>query len=93
MFHKRLLPYPTLQAFDRPDLLVSCANRQNTIVAPQALAILNDSAVRQYACDFADRLLTEVQLGNRALVTKNQIPWRQNSKVNRLELSSLRSAT
>ena len=61
MFHKRLLPYPTLQAFDRPDLLVSCANRQNTIVAPQALAILNDSAVRQYACDFADRLLTEVQ--------------------------------
>ena len=42
MFHKRLVPYPLFQAFDRPDLLVSCSRRQNTTVAPQAMALLND---------------------------------------------------
>jgi hypothetical protein len=59
MFHKRLLPYPLLQAFDRPDLLVSCTVRQNTTVAPQALALMNDPTVRQFASDFARRLLEE----------------------------------
>jgi hypothetical protein len=57
MFHKRLVPFPLLQAFDRPDLLQSCAERDNTTVAPQALALLNDEFVRQRAVEFADRLL------------------------------------
>ena len=57
MFHKRLGPYPMFQAFDRPDLLVSCSQRQATTVAPQALAILNDQFVRSVARDFAKRLI------------------------------------
>ena len=57
MFHKRLVPYPLFQAFDRPDFLVSCARRQNTTVAPQAMALLNDRFVRTCATDFAERLL------------------------------------
>ena len=57
MFHKRLIPYPLFQAFDRPDLMVSCARRQNTTVAPQAMAMLNDRFVRAVAVDFADRLV------------------------------------
>lgn len=60
MFHKRLLPYPLLQAFDRPDQLVSCTKRQTTTVAPQALALLNDRFVRNCAERFADRLRREV---------------------------------
>ncbi|KAA5547267.1 DUF1553 domain-containing protein [Roseiconus nitratireducens] len=57
MFHKRLIPYPMFQAFDRPDLMTSCAARQNTTVAPQAMVILNDRFVRSVARDFAERLV------------------------------------
>jgi hypothetical protein len=57
MFHKRLVPYPLFQAFDRPDFLVSCARRQITTVATQAMALLNDGFVRSVASDFASRLL------------------------------------
>ncbi len=56
MFHKRLIPYPMFQAFDRPDLMTSCARRQNTTVAPQAMVILNDRFVRTVARDFATLL-------------------------------------
>lgn len=58
MFHKRLIPYPMFQAFDRPDLMTSCARRQNTTVAPQAMVILNDRFVRTVAHDFAESLVT-----------------------------------
>lgn len=57
MFHKRLIPYPMFQAFDRPDLMVTCSRRQNTTVAPQAMVILNDGFVRAVARDFAMRLI------------------------------------
>lgn len=56
MFHKRLIPYPMFQAFDRPELMTSCARRQNTTVAPQAMVILNDRFVRAVAGDFAKLL-------------------------------------
>lgn len=56
MFHKRLIPYPMFQAFDRPDLMTSCDRRQNTTVAPQAMVLLNDRFVRAVASDFAKRL-------------------------------------
>ena len=35
MFHKRVIPYPLLAAFDRPDSLQSCGRREATTVAPQ----------------------------------------------------------
>lgn len=57
MFHKRLIPYPMFQAFDRPDLMVSCARRTNTTVAPQAMVILNDGFVRAVAREFAELLV------------------------------------
>lgn len=63
MFHKRLIPYPMFQAFDRPDLMTSCARRQNTTVAPQAMVILNDRFVRTVARDFAT-LLVQRRNGN-----------------------------
>jgi hypothetical protein len=57
MFHKRLIPYPMFQAFDRPDLMTSCDRRQNTTVAPQAMVLLNDRFVRAVARDFANFLI------------------------------------
>ncbi len=59
LYHKRVIPYPLFQAFDRPDATQSCARRDNTIVAPQALAILNDQTVRMYARDVALRIFGE----------------------------------
>jgi hypothetical protein len=59
LFHKRVVPYPLLQAFDKPDAQQSCGRRDNTTVAPQALAILNDQFVRNVAFEFADRLLKD----------------------------------
>ncbi len=71
MFHKRLVPYPLFQAFDRPDLLVSCARRQNTTVAPQALTLLNDRFVRACATDFARRLITMCDDNDREIVEQS----------------------
>ncbi|MEP0429423.1 PSD1 and planctomycete cytochrome C domain-containing protein [Rhodopirellula bahusiensis] len=64
MFHKRLIPYPMFQAFDRPDLMTSCDRRQNTTVAPQAMVILNDRFVRTVARDFANLLLQKQASGS-----------------------------
>jgi hypothetical protein len=59
MFHKRVVPYPLLHAFDRPDAQQACGRRDQTTVAPQSLALLNDAFVRARAVDFARRLLQE----------------------------------
>src|SRR5262249_31807189 len=56
LFHKRVVQYPLMQAFDGPDAQASCGRRINTTVAPQALALLNDRFVRMRAEDFARRL-------------------------------------
>lgn len=56
MFHKRVVQYPLMMAFDAPDAQVSCGRRTNTTVAPQALAMLNDPFVRLRSEEFARRL-------------------------------------
>ncbi len=71
MFHKRLVPYPLFQAFDRPDFLVSCSRRDTTTVAPQALALLNDGFVRTCARNFARRLLAVHGEDDPALVAES----------------------
>ncbi|MBI3871281.1 MAG: PSD1 domain-containing protein [Verrucomicrobia bacterium] len=59
MFHKRVVQYPLMQAFDGPDATASCGRRVNTTVAPQALALLNDRFIRARAEDLARRLARE----------------------------------
>ncbi|MCA9173912.1 MAG: DUF1553 domain-containing protein [Planctomycetales bacterium] len=56
LVRKRCLPIPLLQAFDLPDTTVSCARRDTTVVAPQALMLLNSPAAVRYAEAFADRV-------------------------------------
>jgi hypothetical protein len=70
MFHKRVVPYPLLQAFDRPDAQQACGRRDQTTVAPQALSLLNDDFVRVRAMEMAGRLIgaggDEASLATRA---------------------------
>jgi hypothetical protein len=61
LFHKRVVQHPLMQAFDGPDAQASCGRRENTTVAPQALALLNDRFVRARAVDFADRAVRETR--------------------------------
>src|SRR3954454_22271730 len=58
-FHKRVVQSPLMQAFDGPDAQASCGRRENTTVAPQALALMNDPFMRARAEDFAHKLRKE----------------------------------
>lgn len=60
LVRKRCLPIPFLQAFDLPDTTVSCARRDSTVVAPQALMFLNSPEAVRFAQAFADRLVSTV---------------------------------
>ena len=70
MFHKRVVQHPLMQAFDGPEAAVSCGRRGITTVAPQALALLNDTFLRDRAADLARRLLAESDATPEAWVTR-----------------------
>ncbi|HTD65716.1 MAG TPA: PSD1 and planctomycete cytochrome C domain-containing protein [Candidatus Limnocylindria bacterium] len=73
VFHKRVVQQPLMQAFDGPDAQASCGRRENTTVAPQALALLNDKFVRARALDFAQRVEKEAGTEPKAQV---RLAWR-----------------
>jgi hypothetical protein len=73
MFHKRVVQYPLMQAFDGPDAQASCGRRVPTTVAPQALALLNDRFIRARAEDLARRLAKEAGADTAAQV---RLAWR-----------------
>jgi hypothetical protein len=73
LFHKRVVQHPLMQAFDGPDAQASCGRRENTTVAPQALALLNDTFVRARAMDFAQRVEKEAGAEPKAQV---HLAWR-----------------
>ncbi len=54
---KRSQLVPSMMLFDAPDSLQGLGQRAATIVAPQALAILNNKQIHGYAARFAKRLL------------------------------------
>jgi hypothetical protein len=70
MFHKRVVQHPLLQAFDGPDAAVTCGRRNISTVAPQALALLNDTFLRDRAADLARRLLAESDATPEGCVTR-----------------------
>ena len=59
LIRKRCLPIPFLQSFDLPDSTTSCARRDTTVVAPQALMLLNSPEGIRYAEALADRILRD----------------------------------
>jgi hypothetical protein len=56
MIYKRNLILPFMQVFDSPDTLLSCARRDQSTHAPQALELLNGRTSNDLAKDFAERL-------------------------------------
>ena len=53
---KRNLHLPMMEVFDSPDALVSCARRESSTHAPQALELLNGTFSNKQADGFAERL-------------------------------------
>ncbi len=56
---KRSMSLPMLQIFDAPDTSRSCARRESSTVAPQALAMMNSDFALREAQAFAERLRRE----------------------------------
>ena len=54
---KRSKLIPTMQLFDQPEPLVSVGGRPATTIAPQALVLMNNPNVRQYARNFGGKLV------------------------------------
>jgi len=59
IFSKRTIPLPMMEAFDKPDSMSSCARRNRSTVAPQALILMNNDFVGVQARHFAQRLERE----------------------------------
>jgi hypothetical protein len=60
---KRSRLLPMMQVFDAPEALGSIGERPTTTIAPQALLLLNNPNVREYARSFARRLVANAQAG------------------------------
>jgi hypothetical protein len=59
VFVKRSVPLPLLEAFDAADTGQTCARRNVTTIAPQALTLLNGEFVQEESRFFAERLRKE----------------------------------
>jgi len=59
MIYKRNLRLPFEDVFDAPDMLLSCARREQSTHAPQALELLNGQTSNDLAGSFAARILKE----------------------------------
>jgi hypothetical protein len=59
VFNKRTIRYPLFEAFDQPDMILSCARRNRSTTAPQALLLMNNALIRMQARRFADRVKQE----------------------------------
>jgi hypothetical protein len=73
LIQKRCVPLPFLQAFDLPDTSFSCARRDVTTVAPQALNLLNSEFSLRAAKALAARVTTEA--GNDAAKQIERAVW------------------
>ena len=69
LFVRRNLRYPLFEAFDRPDGNASCARRDRSTTAPQALMLLNSEFSVELARHFASRVLQEVGREPEAWIT------------------------
>jgi hypothetical protein len=56
---KRNLRLPFMEVFDQPALQTSCARRESSTHAPQALELLNGKLANELAESFAQRLIVE----------------------------------
>ena len=59
IFVRRNARYPMLEVYDMPDTHETCARRDVTTTAPQALSYLNSDQAMNWAQSFAGRLIEE----------------------------------
>jgi hypothetical protein len=59
LLERRTFVYPLFAAFDPPEVMTSCPRRQRTVVATQALTLLNSPLAHEQAAAFARRLTAE----------------------------------
>jgi mono/diheme cytochrome c family protein len=59
VFSKRSIRYPMFELFDQPDMVSSCALRNRSTIATQALLMMNNAFIIQQAKTFAQRLRTD----------------------------------
>jgi hypothetical protein len=67
---RRSFRFPALGAFDPPENVSSCGQRDCTIVPTQALTLLNNRGVREQAGAFAARLLRETDRSPEAVAAR-----------------------
>jgi hypothetical protein len=67
---RRSFRFPALSAFDPPENVSSCGQRDCTVVPNQALTLLNNHATRDQANAFADRLLRETDGSSDAVTAR-----------------------
>jgi mono/diheme cytochrome c family protein len=70
VFSKRSIRYPLFEAFDQPNLINSTDRRNRSIVAPQALLLMNNNFMLVQAKKFAERLRKEAGNDPRAQVDR-----------------------
>ena len=79
LIQRRNMPNPSLEAFDFPDRNLSCAIRNDTVTAVQALALLNDPEILDHAHNLAANILQkagnntamQIQSGFRAILDRS----------------------
>ena len=59
LYVKRSFRLPMFETFDAPDASASCARRESSTVAPQALALMNSEFMTEQADRFAAKLKAE----------------------------------
>ncbi len=87
IFVRRNNRYPMLDAFDFPDSHESCARRNQTTTAPQALTLLNSGLTAKWARAFAGRVLDEaggdksrqVESAYRLAYSRDPDPWEKDT--------------
>jgi hypothetical protein len=67
LIYKRNLRLPFMEVFDKPDMMFSCARREQSTHAPQALELLNGKTSNVLAEALADRLMTEQKTTSRRI--------------------------
>jgi hypothetical protein len=82
IFVKRNARYPMLEVMDMPDTHEACARRSVTTTAPQALTMLNDKVILEWAQAFAARALEgkdPVDRAFRMAYSRPADPWEKDT--------------
>lgn len=70
IFVRRNTRYPMMEIFDMPDTHESCGRRNQTLTAPQALELLNNELVLEWARAFAGRILNDGGISDEAQIDR-----------------------